>query len=69
MGLTVFNCPDPTPSPITAPATFPEADTSARRLAMIRFWDSLTKKRDKPHGVHGAEIPWAILDHPLRGEF
>ncbi|MDR1249051.1 MAG: hypothetical protein LBK63_07090, partial [Treponema sp.] len=33
------------------------------RQILIRFWDSLTKKRRKPHGVHGAEIRWAILDH------
>jgi hypothetical protein len=29
----------------------------------INFWDSATKKRGKPHGVHGAGIRWAILDH------
>ncbi|MDR1030449.1 MAG: hypothetical protein LBL76_06205 [Treponema sp.] len=34
------------------------------RWIIIYFWDSLTKKRRKPHGVHGAEIRWAILDHP-----
>jgi hypothetical protein len=56
---------DPTPSPTPKPNTFPEAeaDTSILRQVTIRFWDSLTKKRGKPHGVHGAEIRWAILDH------
>jgi hypothetical protein len=57
--------PDPIPTPIPAPTTYPEAeaDTSIIRQVTIHFWDSLTKKRGKPHGVHGAEIRWAILDH------
>jgi hypothetical protein len=56
---------DSKPTPNTRPDTFPEAeaDTSVLRQVTIRFWDSLTKKRGKPHGVHGAEIRWAILDH------
>jgi hypothetical protein len=47
------------------PDSYPEAepDTSVLRQITIRFWDSVTKKRGKPHGVHGAEIRWAILDH------
>lgn len=47
----------------SAPATFPEAepDTSIIRQVTIRFWDSATKKRGKPRGVHGAEIRWALL--------
>jgi hypothetical protein len=58
--------PDGSSTPVTAPVTFPEAeaDTSVLRQVTIRFWDSLTKKRGKPHGVHGAEIRWALLDHP-----
>jgi hypothetical protein len=65
-----IHTPDPTPSHITAPTSFPEAeaDTSVIRQILIRFWDRLTKKRRKPHGVHGAEIRWAIgdtvPDHP-----
>jgi hypothetical protein len=61
-----IHTPEYNPSSITAPASFPEAetDTSVLRQVTIRFWDSLTKKRGKPHGVHGAEIRWAILDHP-----
>ncbi|MDR1099908.1 MAG: hypothetical protein LBL28_05440 [Treponema sp.] len=57
---------DPTPTPIPEPSTFPEAepDTSVIRQVTIHFWDSGTKKRGKPHGVHGAEIRWALLDHP-----
>jgi hypothetical protein len=49
----------------TAPQTFSEAepDTSIIRQVTIHFWDSATKKRGKPHVVHGAEIRWASLDH------
>jgi hypothetical protein len=47
------------------PKSYPEAepDTSVLRQVTIHFWDSVTKKRGKSHGVHGAEIRWAILDH------
>jgi hypothetical protein len=57
---------NPTSVRITAPTTFPEAetDTSIIRQITIRFWDSGSKKRGKPHGVHGAEIRWVLLDHP-----
>jgi hypothetical protein len=60
-----IHTPDPVPTPVTAPTTYPEAeaDTSVIRQVTIRFWDSGTKKRGKPYGVHGAEIRWAILDH------
>jgi hypothetical protein len=49
----------------TEPESYPEAepDTSVIRQVTINFWDSATKKRGKPHGVHGAEIRWALLDH------
>jgi hypothetical protein len=65
-----IHTPDPTPTPVPEPATFPEAepDTSVIRQVTIRFWDSGTKKRGKPHGVHGAEIRWALLDHPPASE-
>jgi hypothetical protein len=60
-----IHTPDSVPTPGTAPTSFPEAesDTSVIRQVTIRFWDSVTKKRGKPRGVHGAEIRWAILDH------
>ncbi|MDR1175686.1 MAG: hypothetical protein LBK83_09500 [Treponema sp.] len=56
---------DGTRTPGTEPATYPEAeaDTSVIRQITIHFRDSGTKKRGKPHGVHGAEIRWALLDH------
>jgi hypothetical protein len=60
-----IHTPDPIPTPNSRPTTYPEAeaDTSVLRQVTIHFWDSATKKRGKPHGVHGAEIRWAILDH------
>jgi hypothetical protein len=56
---------DRTSTTARAPESYPEAepDTSIIRQITINFWDSVTKKRGKPHGVHGAEIRWAILDH------
>ncbi|MDR2418855.1 MAG: hypothetical protein LBD79_07350 [Treponema sp.] len=56
---------DHTSTSVGAPETYPEAeaDTSIIRQITIHFWDSATKKRGKPHGVHGAEIRWALLDH------
>jgi hypothetical protein len=61
-----IHTPDPTPTPVPEPTTYPEAepDTSVIRQVTIHFWDSATKKRGKPHGVHGAEIRWALLDSP-----
>jgi hypothetical protein len=52
-------------TPDTEPMTFPEAeaDTAIIRQVTIHFLDSGSKKRGKPHGVHGAEIRWALLDH------
>jgi hypothetical protein len=57
--------PDSTPTPTPRPSTVPEADadTSIGRQVTIHFWDRGSTSRAKPHGVHGAEIRWAILDH------
>jgi hypothetical protein len=61
---------DHTPTPSGRPETYPEAevDTSVIRQLTIRFWDSATKKRAKPAGVHGAEIRWALRDTPPSSE-
>jgi hypothetical protein len=61
-----IHTPDQVPTPVPAPATYPEAkpDTSIIRQVTIHFQDSVTKKRAKPHGVRGAELRWALLDHP-----
>ncbi|MDR0636498.1 MAG: hypothetical protein LBF87_05400 [Treponema sp.] len=60
-----IRAPDRTATPAGEPESYPEAepDTSALRQVTINFWDSATKKRGKPHGIHGAEIRWSILDH------
>jgi hypothetical protein len=52
-------------TPSTAPESFPEAegDTATMRRVAIHYWDSVTKKRGKEYGIHGAEIRWAPLDH------
>ncbi|MDR2632113.1 MAG: hypothetical protein LBC51_00630 [Treponema sp.] len=61
---------DSSSTPAGEPKTYPEAeaDTSVIRQVTIRFWDSATKKRAKPHGVHGAEIRWAILEQEPASE-
>ena len=57
---------DGTHTPDTEPASFPEAEgeTSIPRQVTVHYWDSITKKRGKSHGIHGAEVRWAVLDHP-----
>ncbi|MDR0636772.1 MAG: hypothetical protein LBF87_06810 [Treponema sp.] len=59
-----------TTTPSGTPETYPEADvdTSVIRQLTLHFWDSATKKRRKPHGVHGAEVRWALLDHDPTSE-
>ncbi|MDR0562648.1 MAG: hypothetical protein LBG73_08155 [Spirochaetaceae bacterium] len=61
-----IHTPDGTHTPSVAPATYPEAeaDTSTMRQVTLHFWDSGTKKRGKPHNVHGAEIRWSLLENP-----
>jgi hypothetical protein len=52
-------------TPIQPPKTYPEfvINTSVIRCLIILFRDLGSKSKAKPHGVHGAEICWAILDH------
>jgi hypothetical protein len=61
---------DDKPSVEGEPKTYPEADadTSVLRQVTIHYWDSATKKRAKPRGIHGAEVRWALLDHPPASE-
>ena len=61
MGLTI---PDHNPTPVPAPATYPEfsIDSSVIRQLSVRFHDQGSTSKAKPHGVHGAEIRWGILD-------
>jgi hypothetical protein len=59
----------PTAASVSTPASVPkthpiaETDTSIIRQVTIHFMDSVTRRRGKPYGVHGAEIRWAVLDH------
>ncbi|MDR1116189.1 MAG: hypothetical protein LBL33_08625 [Tannerella sp.] len=63
MGIVMRNT---TGTPVKAPKTRPEfiIDTSTIRRLIIAFWNLTGRSKAKPHGVHGAEIRWAILDHP-----
>jgi hypothetical protein len=47
-----------------APATYPDADidSSVIRQLTIDFFDHGSKSHAKPHGIHGAEIRWEILN-------
>ena len=58
---------DTTRTPDSEPDTYPVAekiDTSTIRQITIPFKDSGAANRAKPHGIHGAELRWAMLDHP-----
>jgi hypothetical protein len=63
MGIAIH---DTTHTPVKPPKLYPEfmIDSSIIRCLIILFWDLGSKSKAKPYGVHGAEIRWAILDHP-----
>jgi hypothetical protein len=63
MGIAIRK---PGRTPVKPPTTYPEfiIDTSIIRCLNILFWNLGSKSKAKPHGIHGAEIRWAILDHP-----
>ncbi|MDR2628174.1 MAG: hypothetical protein LBC40_09100 [Dysgonamonadaceae bacterium] len=48
------------------PETYPDfdIDSSVIRRLKVAFRDQGSTSRAKPHGVHGAEIRWCILDAP-----
>jgi hypothetical protein len=52
----------PIPVPLTVPDT--KTLTPSPGVIEVQFYDPLTLRRGKPHGVHGVEIVWAILDTP-----
>jgi hypothetical protein len=63
MGLPVHShAHHPVPVPRTSPQLF--IDTGTRRRLLITYRDEGSEHRGKPHGVHGIEVRWAILDHP-----
>jgi hypothetical protein len=62
---------DTKPTPTPAPSTYPEydIDTSIQTRLTVHFWDSASKKKAKPKGVHGAEIRWEMReDAPVKAE-
>jgi hypothetical protein len=61
MGLPIHKT---TRTPVPVPETYPvlEIDTGTPRRLAISYYDSESKKRGKPYGVHGAEVRWARLD-------
>jgi hypothetical protein len=63
MGLPIYKT---TRSPIPAPSTAPQLfiDTGTRRRLVITYRDEGSGRREKPAGVHGIEVRWAVLDAP-----
>jgi hypothetical protein len=63
MGIVIR---DTTPTRVEIPTHYPAymVDTSVIRQLIIHFWNMLLGNRlskAKPHGVHGAEVRWAVL--------
>jgi hypothetical protein len=54
----------PTHTPVPPPNTAPEAEIRfpAPSVVEIHFRDAGSERKGKSHGVHGAEIGWAILE-------
>jgi hypothetical protein len=55
-----------THTPVPVPTSYPEirVDTATIRCLTVHFRDAGSASAAKPHGVHGAEICWAMLDSP-----
>ncbi|MDR1331737.1 MAG: hypothetical protein LBK07_06495 [Tannerella sp.] len=63
MGIVIR---DTVRTPVKLPKSYPvfTVDTSIIRCLIIFFRDMGSMLKAKPHGVHGVEICWAILDRP-----
>jgi hypothetical protein len=63
MGLPIHKT---THTPVSVPTTAPQLfiSTETRRRLTITYRDEGSDRRGKPHGVHGIEVKWAILDDP-----
>jgi hypothetical protein len=63
MGLPLH---DTTRTPVPPPSTIPEMelDSSIIRQIILHFKDNGSEKRGKPHGVHGIELRWSLLETP-----
>jgi hypothetical protein len=61
MGLPLH---DTTRTPVPPPSTIPEIelDSSTIRQIKVSFHDEGSGKRGKPHGVHGVELRWSLLE-------
>jgi hypothetical protein len=61
MGVTVH---DTKPTPVPPPTTVPEVTFAVPSPAVIEihFRDKDETGRAKPHGIHGAETAWGVLD-------
>jgi hypothetical protein len=61
MGLPLH---DTTRSPVPPPSSIPELelDSSIIRQIIVHFKDNGSEKRSKPHGVHGIELRWSLLE-------
>ncbi|GHU24903.1 hypothetical protein FACS1894172_04590 [Spirochaetia bacterium] len=62
MGLPLHNT---VRTKIPAPSTFPELEVKnpVIRQITVRYKDSKSDKRGKPHGVHGIELRWSFLEY------
>jgi hypothetical protein len=64
MGLPVHK-KGRTPVPIPERYPFFKIDSSVIRRLKIHFYDDANERRQKPDGVHGAEIRWDFSDIPV----
>jgi hypothetical protein len=57
---------DAKPSSTPAPSTILEydIDTSIQNRLSVNIWNVRNKRKDKPDGVHGAEIAWEVRTTP-----
>jgi hypothetical protein len=55
---------EPTPVPVPTTLVATEVILPAPALVEVHFHNKGEKSRAKPHGVHGAEFVYALLDEP-----
>jgi hypothetical protein len=64
MAVGIYPPAPPTPSPVPKKIPLIVVDTSTVRVLVFGFHDDDTKSHAKPHGVHGMEMKWGILESP-----
>jgi hypothetical protein len=64
MGMPKRNAGGAKP-PVPLPLTVPDLDIehTSEGVVEVHFHDKGSKGRAKPHGVHGVELLWGLLDH------